>query len=117
MPIDSGTISPRGSGHHSARSFQNPMSMFRTENGLSGSTSGSLWNGTPSRCAIASPSRLWATNSCNTATGSPSAATRSIASGSSTGSIEPHPPVVRERVAGAEHRLPHDPGHAQRMFG
>ena len=42
--------------------------------------------GRPGACAIASPSRGWAMNSCSTPAGSPSAVARSIASGASTGS-------------------------------
>ena len=95
MPISSATTSARCSGHHSAASCQPGTSSTRTtSNGLPGTASGTFRCGTPSRAAIAAQSRLWRSRSWITPAGAPSAAARSIASGTSTGSTSHTPSPV-----------------------
>ena len=117
MPIDSGTISPLRSGHHSARSFQTSWSRFRTENGESRITSGSFRNGTPRRLASASPSRLWADEELQHADDLAERlrALQRLLVGERVD--EPHAALVDERVRGALQRVAALPGQAQRMFG
>ena len=112
------TTSPRGSGHHSARSFHGPRSRFRTrERRVAAARRGGRGTATPSRFAIASPSRGWATNSCSTPAGSPSAAARSSASGASTGSTSQTRPSWTSACEARSSGSSIDPGEAQRVFG
>ena len=100
VPIASATTSARCSGHHSASSCQRgTLSTGDTSNGLPGTAAGSRRCGTPSRAATAAQSRLWRSSSWITPAGGPSACARSIASGTSTGSISQTPSPVSSACA------------------
>ena len=114
VPIDSGTTSTLASGHHSARSRQaRPKSIFSSENGVSGRTSGTLWCGTPRRSATAALSRLWRSKQLQHPL-------RLAQRGRLRDGVidvdrvdEPHPSVVHQRVAAPEQDVPGQPTRAR----
>ena len=117
MPIDSGTTSPRGSGHHSARSFQSQLVERkhgeRRVRDHVGQREERHAEPRRDRLAVALVGDEQLQHGRRLAERRDALHRLRLVDRVD----EPHAAVVDERVGGALERALHDPGHAQRMFG